>query len=468
MKSKKIIASVMALTLTVGAFALPVSENALDSQLGITASAREWADYSTKVGETTWNYCKNEDGTIRITGYDDYISSNVVIPSHLDGYKVTEIGYEAFEDSDIITSVKIPDTVVTIKKYCFKNCTSLTSVIIPSSVKHIEYSAFEGCSSLKNITIPSSIEKIEKSTFEDCESLTNIDLPDSIVSIDDEAFYNCTSLVEIVMPKNLKTIGDGAFMFCSKLKDVTLNDSLTNVGKYSFTNCYKLKSIKLPKSLKTIHEYAFGYTAEIGVFGIVSNEKTIKDFTVLCMSDSAAEKYAKDNKIKIKYLNGNSTSKVNISKSIISLSENGSVIVKTGTKTLKKNKDYYVSIKDNVTTGKIIITVTGKGDFTGKKVSTISVKPAQQKITKLDKTSNSVTAYYKKSSTANGYEIKISSNREFKGAKTVKVTNGRSNVKTIKNLKSNKKYYVKVRTYRNVNNKNYYGNWSTVKAVRTR
>ena len=40
--------------------------------------------------------------------------------------------------------------------------------------------------------------------------------------------------------------------------------------------------------------------------------------------------------------------------------------------------------------------------------------------------------------------------------------------KTVKKLKSKKKYYVRVRSYKIVNGKKVYGKWSEVKAVKTK
>ena len=53
-----------------------------------------------------------------------------------------------------------------------------------------------------------------------------------------------------------------------------------------------------------------------------------------------------------------------------------------------------------------------------------------------------------------------SQNKNFKNSKTTK--------KTIKNLKAKKKYYTKVRTYKVINGKTYYSDWSKVKQVKTK
>lgn len=67
---------------------------------------------------------------------------------------------------------------------------------------------------------------------------------------------------------------------------------------------------------------------------------------------------------------------------------------------------------------------------------------------------------------ASGYQIKLGTNKKLtKGKKTVNVKKNTSKAK-IKGLKSNKKYYVKIRSYIKVGSKKYYSKWSKVKTVK--
>ena len=61
-----------------------------------------------------------------------------------------------------------------------------------------------------------------------------------------------------------------------------------------------------------------------------------------------------------------------------------------------------------------------------------------------------------------GYEVTLSTKKNFKNAK--KITT-KKNVITVKKLKAGKKYFVKVRAFKKVGNKKIYGNYSTVKKV---
>lgn len=66
---------------------------------------------------------------------------------------------------------------------------------------------------------------------------------------------------------------------------------------------------------------------------------------------------------------------------------------------------------------------------------------------------------------ADGYQIQYSLKKNFKNSKKIKKKS--ANV-TIKKLKKNKRYYVRVRVYGKINGKTYYGRWSARKSVKTR
>ena len=74
---------------------------------------------------------------------------------------------------------------------------------------------------------------------------------------------------------------------------------------------------------------------------------------------------------------------------------------------------------------------------------------------------------WKKCKYANGYQIYYSKNKKFnKISKKVNIKGGSITTYTAKNLKKGKKYYVKVRAYKYIDNKKIYGKWSNVKSVK--
>ena len=74
------------------------------------------------------------------------------------------------------------------------------------------------------------------------------------------------------------------------------------------------------------------------------------------------------------------------------------------------------------------------------------------------------TVKWKKKSNITGYQIQYSTNSKFKkGNKSIKIKNAKTRSKKITKLKSNKKYYVRIRTYKGKK----YSKWSKVKSIKT-
>ena len=91
-------------------------------------------------------------------------------------------------------------------------------------------------------------------------------------------------------------------------------------------------------------------------------------------------------------------------------------------------------------------------------------KPAKVNYTAKKK---AIRVSIKKVSGATGYQIQYSTKSNFKGAKSVTVSRKKAST-TIKKLSSKKKYYVRVRSYLNIDNQKAYSSWSKVKSVKVK
>lgn len=83
-----------------------------------------------------FRYYLNAECTGIVIAYYSGHSSNVVIPSTIEGYPVVEVGFMAFNNKSL-ESITIPDSVKRIGAFAFLACSQLTTVKI--GAKEIEY-----------------------------------------------------------------------------------------------------------------------------------------------------------------------------------------------------------------------------------------------------------------------------------------------------------------------------------------
>ena len=94
-------------------------------------------------------------------------------------------------------------------------------------------------------------------------------------------------------------------------------------------------------------------------------------------------------------------------------------------------------------------------------------KPAGTKISAFSTKNGLILRWNKVTKNNSGYEIQYATTKNFKSQKSVWVKKNTQVSKTIKNLKKNKKYYVRIRTYYQPEQKKVYGNFSNVTSMTT-
>lgn len=236
----------------------------------------------------------------------------VVIPATVvyegSRYVVTALGVQCFDGLKSITSIEIPNTVVSIGNACFFYCKSLKVIEFPASVRSIGRHLLCGCDSLesikvdennpvfdsrdncnalidtatdslmsgcKNTMIPSTVKILGERAFYFCsDALQSIKIPLSVKKIETECFSGCSGLLGISIPNSVHTIGSGAFDRCRKLKSVSLGNAVRSIEASTFAGT-SLTSISIPASVVSIGNCAFYDCEELVSLKISSSVTSI-------------------------------------------------------------------------------------------------------------------------------------------------------------------------------------------------
>ncbi|MBQ3128510.1 MAG: leucine-rich repeat domain-containing protein [Clostridia bacterium] len=250
-------------------------------QFMVTPSARTSGDY---------DYSALDDGTIQITKYTGS-DTTLTVPSEIDGYTVTEIGW-----------------------YAFRNCRELENVILSESITSIGREAFYGTAYYNNesnwengilylsncliatkstdingkVVIKPETRIIADYAFCECENMTEIELPEGLISIGDSAFFECTSLTSLYVPdsvihiKKLQIIDYNALDKSeSKLQSVVIGNGITTIPANMFKSCSNLTNVTLGNNVKIIENEAFAYTSIVNI-NIPDSVETIEYRAFFC------------------------------------------------------------------------------------------------------------------------------------------------------------------------------------------
>lgn len=100
--------------------------------------------------------------------------------SGINGLPTMELAVGLFENNPNLTSIVIPDDIVSISGSAFSGCMNLISINMPKSLRVIGTDAFANCKKLSSITLPSSVTNIGYFAFGNCISLTNIEFEGTV------------------------------------------------------------------------------------------------------------------------------------------------------------------------------------------------------------------------------------------------------------------------------------------------
>lgn len=431
-------------------------------------------------GSTTYTF-DNSTGALDITGTGsietNLFKGNTDIKSVVIGDNVTNICDSAFRDCRNLTSVTLGDSVANIGFSAFSGCTSLEEIDIPSSLTEYGGSVFYNCSSLKKAIIDSPVVN-DNYSFDSCSSLKEVVLGDNVKTIDKYAFKNCKALTTVTMGKTIKTIGYEAFYNCVNLKNVIIPDSVVTIGEYAFGDCKNMDSVVIGSGVTAIYFAAFnnddyitsvGYTGTTAMWSLIDindgGNDAIRNRLINCADGLAcgAHKFVKDKAVAatctaVGYTEGEHCSICGL--------------VKTPQQVVPMKAHNYPSYAPE----KCRTCGTANPAYVKQPAAvvpttnnTVVAKPAAAAVSKVTSPAKkSIKITWKKVAGVAGYEVQVATNSKFTKNKRAVTVKASKTSATIKKLSSKKKYFVRIRSYKVVNNKKVYSKWSKVKTIKTK
>lgn len=190
---------------------------------------------------------------------------------------VTAIPGRALHMNEYITSITIPDSVVSVDSNCFEDCDNLaeirsklatpdgrcivindelikfapgglTEYTIPDGIKLIKESSFAHCEQLEFVTIPNSVTDIEFQAFEECKGLKGFTGKfastdgRALIIDNDLSVFASADIASYTIPDGVTKISATQFIACD-LESITFPASVTEIGQFLFNGCKKLSEI---------------------------------------------------------------------------------------------------------------------------------------------------------------------------------------------------------------------------------
>ena len=235
----------------------------------------------TQIGSSTFYNCSslnsvklpNSINTIRGSAFYDSGITSIDL-----GNSVSKIDSYVFQYCESLTEIELPQSLTSLGYMAFGDCISLKKAVFLSETINFNRNIFSGCTSLEEVILPSKITTITERFFQNCTSLKNFSIPETVTAIDYMAFYDCSSLKSITIPKSVTKIESYAFAGCTSLESINLHDDITSLGEYVFQDCKSLKSIIIPSKLSIIPKCCFDYCESLTEIIIPEGVTTIESY----------------------------------------------------------------------------------------------------------------------------------------------------------------------------------------------
>ena len=195
----------------------------------------------------------------------EYANGYEWVYQDMGGYALIGNGYGCVASPEPKGAVTIPSTlgglpVQVLGADSLADCTGITSVTIPEGLLTIGNRALSGCTALKKVTIPDSVKIVGEEAFINCNaSLYDTTTIPGVSLVDGWAVDYASSLSGVLNLKGARGIANGLFDGNEKITSVKIPSTMTEIGYNAFQLSY-VKSVTIPSSVKKIYRDAFSYS----------------------------------------------------------------------------------------------------------------------------------------------------------------------------------------------------------------
>lgn len=216
----------------------------------------------TTIGSWAFGHCSSlsnltVNGNIDNLSSDAFYQSTDNLSSEGNIVYIGDVAYCLSDTSSTQTTYSIKGGTRKLNNSLFSNNTYVTTVTMPNSVISVESNCFSGCTNLTDITLNNGLTKIGNEAFNNCSSLIGLTLPNTLTTLGQSAFSNCSSLTSMQIPDSVTSNLHETFIKCTNLTNLVIGDGVTNVSFLFETTDqhvseYKLSTLVLGKSVTTV------------------------------------------------------------------------------------------------------------------------------------------------------------------------------------------------------------------------
>lgn len=192
------------------------------------------------------------DGKICAPTTTDGFGANIIDNKYTNGKgiiyfdsDVTTIPHQAFDKLSNLSSVILPNSIITLSALAFQGCTELENIKLSQSLKTLGSQAICGSPKLLYVEIPSNVSNIAQSTISYCPNLCTVKINSQ------EIMANLSTQYNVAGKYNLN------YIFGTQVTKYIVGDGVTKIGGCGFWGYPNVTSVEIANSVDDLSSGPF-------------------------------------------------------------------------------------------------------------------------------------------------------------------------------------------------------------------